>query len=107
MPTQLAEKLYEISLEEGLDPELAYEVVCSGLGVLPPPEGISNAPEQPTVDKYLPSWMFPPLPADEVLRERTLRFSFRRVRRLIEEHGDTDAALRAFAEEPDVGPVGY
>ena len=44
----------------------------------------------------------------EQLRERMLRYSFRRLRALLEQHtGDAAAAFRAFAREPDVGPVGY
>ena len=107
MPPELAEMLYEIAREEGLDPALAYELVRSGLGVSPPPDGVDNAPSQPTTDKYIPEWLLPPVPTDQVLRERMLRLSFRRLRALLEEHDDVEAALRAFAREPDVGHFGY
>lgn len=107
MPMDLAEKLYVISGEEGLDPELAFELVRSGLGVCPPEEGISNAPSEPTAEKYLPEWMFPPIATDDLLRERTLRVSFRRLRSLLERHPEVDDAFRAFAREPDVGYPGY
>lgn len=107
MPRDLAERLYEVALEEGLDPALGFELVRCGLGVAPPPEGLSNAPQQPMVDRYLPEWMFPPVPPDELLRERMLRLSFRRLRALLEQHDDVDEAFRAFAREPDVGHFGY
>ena len=108
MSAELAEMLYEVAQEEGLDPALAYELVRSGLGVLPPPEGVENAPTFAVSDKYRPEWLEPPVDPDTMLRERTLRFSFRRLRALLEEHtGDAAAAFRAFAREPDVGPVGY
>jgi hypothetical protein len=107
MPVDLAEKLYVIAGEEGLDPELAFELVHSGLGVCPPEDGITNAPSEPTADKYLPEWMFPPVAPDDLLRERTLRMSFRRLRSLLERHPEVDDAFRAFASEPDVGYPGY
>jgi hypothetical protein len=108
MPDALAEMLYDVAREEGLDPVLAYEIVRSGMGVLPPPEGLENAPQFATSDKYRPEWLESPVDPDTLLRERTLRFSFRRVRGLLEQHtGDAAAAFRAFAREPDVGPVGY
>ncbi|HEU4457135.1 MAG TPA: hypothetical protein VFR81_28965 [Longimicrobium sp.] len=107
MSPELAEMLYDVAREEGLDPLLAYELVRSGLGVSPPPDGVANAPSQPTTDKYVPEWLYPPAPTDAVLRERMLRMSFRRVRALLEEHPEPEQALRAFAREPDVGHFGY
>lgn len=108
MSDELAEMLYDVAREEGLDPVLAYELVRSGLGVLPPADGVENAPQFATSDKYRPEWLESPVDPDTVLRERTLRFSFRRMRGLLQQHtGDAAAAFRAFAREPDVGPVGY
>ena len=107
MPRGLAELLYDIAREEGLDPGLGFELVRSGLGVCPPLDGISNAAESPSTDKYLPPWMFPPTPTDLMLRERTLHLSFRRLRALLEEHHDIEEAFRAFATDPAVGHCGY
>jgi hypothetical protein len=108
MAPELAEMLYDVARDEGLDPVLAFEVVRSGMGVLPPPDGVENAPQFATTDKYRPEWLESPVDPDTMLRERTLRFSFRRVRALLEQHtGDAAEAFRAFAREPDVGPVGY
>lgn len=107
MSYELAELLYDVAREEGLDPALGFELVRSGLGVAPPPEGVSNAPSQPETDKYVPEWLGPALPPDALLRERMLRFSFRRLLKLLEEHEDVDEALRAFAREPDVEYLGY
>lgn len=107
MPADLAELLYDIARDEGLDPALGYELVRSGLGVCPPDDGISNAPSQPTTDKYVPEWLAPPVPPDTLLRERMLRLSFRRLLSLLERHEDVDEAFRAFAREPDVGYLGY
>lgn len=107
MSHELAELLYDVALEEGLDPALGFELVRTGLGVAPPPEGLSNASAAPVMDKYLPSWMFPPEPTDHLLRERMLHISFRRLRSLLEQHPDIDEAFRRFAHEPDVGHYGY
>jgi hypothetical protein len=108
MSGELAEMLYDVAREEGLDPALAYELVRCGLGVQPPADGIENAPAFATTDKYRPEWLESPVDPDTVLRERTLRISFRRLRAVLEQHtGDAAEAFRAFAREPDVGPVGY
>jgi hypothetical protein len=107
MPLELAEMLYDIAREEGVDPGLAYELVRSGLGVIPPQEGVSNAPSQPETDKYVPEWLGPAMPPDDLLRERMLRLSFLRLRGLLRQHQEVADALRAFANEPDVGLMGY
>jgi hypothetical protein len=107
MPADLAALLYDVAREEGLDPALAFELVATGLGVAPPADGVSTASAAPTVDKYLPSWMFPAEPPDQVLRERMLRVSFRRLRGFLEDTDDVDEAFRRFAHEPDVGHFGY
>lgn len=107
VPLDLAELLYDIAWEEGLDPAVGFELVRTGLGVVPPEEGVSTAAEAPATDKYLPAWMFPATPTDQVLRERMLRFSFRRLRSFLEEEEEVDEAFRRFANEPDVGHYGY
>ncbi|HEX6925802.1 MAG TPA: hypothetical protein VF167_10230 [Longimicrobiaceae bacterium] len=107
MPRDLVELLYDIAREEGLDPGLALELVKSGLGIVPPTEGVSNESTEPSSDPYLPPWMFPPSPPDHLLRERTLHMSFRRLRSFLERYHDIDEAFRQFAAEPDVGHVGY
>lgn len=107
MPAELAELLYDVARDEGLDPALAFELVRCGLGVCPPDGGITNAPTQPTTDKYLPEWLDPAVPPDSLLRERMLRLSFRRLLALLERHEEVDDAFQAFAREPDVGYLGY
>lgn len=107
MSPELAEMMYDVAREEGLDPVLAYDLVCSGLGVAPPPEGVANAEAQPASDKYYPTWLLPATPTDDVLRERMLRFSFRRLRSLLEHGGDPAEAFVAYAREPDVGVYGF
>jgi hypothetical protein len=107
MSPELAEMMYDVARDEGVDPALAHEVVRSGLGVAPPPEGVANAAEQPASDKYYPTWLLPATPPDDVLRERMLRLSFRRLRAKLETYNDPAEALRAYAREPDVGLFGF
>jgi hypothetical protein len=107
MSLDLAELLYDVALDEGIDPAIGFDLVRTGLGVAPPPDGVSNAPADPMVDKYLPSWMFPAQPTDQILRERMLRVSFRRLRALLEEEARVEDAFSRFAKEPDVGHFGY
>jgi hypothetical protein len=108
MSMSLAEQMYDVAREEGLDPAMGYDLLRCGLGVCPPEDGVSSAPAEPSSDKYAPGWLLqPPSEPDEVLRERMLRLSFRRLRSLLEEHDDPADALRAFAREPDVGVYGY
>jgi hypothetical protein len=107
VPLDLVELLYDIAWEEGLDPAIAYELVLTGLGVAPPAEGITTTSAAPASDKYLPPWMFPATPPDQLLRERMLRVSFRRLRALLEEYEEVDEAFRRFANLPDVGHYGY
>ena len=107
MSPELAEMMYDVAREVGLDPALAHELVRSGLGVAPPPGGIANAGEQPSSDKYYPTWLLPATPTDDVLRERMLRLSFRRMRGKLEAFNDPVEAFRAYAREPDVGMYGF
>lgn len=107
VPIELAELLYDVAWEEGLDPAVGFELVRTGLGVAPPDGGVSTTSDVPATDKYLPSWMFPATPPDRLLRERMLRFSFRRLRSLLEQVDDVEEAFRRFANEPDVGHYGY
>lgn len=107
MSPELAEMLYDIARDEGLDPALGYELVRCGIGVCPPEDGVINAPTQSSSDPYMPEWLAEPLPTDHILRERMLRLSFRRLRGLLETHDSPDEAIRAFAREPDVGHYGF
>ena len=54
-----------------------------------------------------PAWMFPATPTDQLLRERMLGVSFRRLRSFLEAEEDVERAILDFANEPDVGHFGY
>ncbi len=102
-----AEAVYDLAHEEGLDPALAFELLHCRVLVLGPEEVLPTDSRDGTeLEDRPPEWIgAPPPPAAEARRERRLRGSFRRLRRLLEERGTPEEALVAFVEEPDVGRV--
>jgi hypothetical protein len=104
--TDAAELLYDIALEEGLDPAIGLELVRARLAVAPP-HGDEGPADAPATDRYLPAWIFPATPPARLEQERTMRVSFRRLRGFLESQGDVEAAFRRFAAEPDVGYHDY
>ncbi|HEX9106557.1 MAG TPA: hypothetical protein VF832_05005 [Longimicrobiales bacterium] len=101
-----AEEVYDLAEEEGLDPALALELLHCGVLVRGPREALPTEIRGDTVLQAAPpEWIAGPPPAEaEARRERRLRGSFRLLRRLLQEHGTAEAALAAYAEEPDVAP---
>ncbi len=102
-----AEAVYDIAREEGLDPALAFELLHCRVLVLGPEDVRPTESRAGTeLEERPPEWIAAPPPPEEVARrERRLRASFRRVRKLLEERGTPEEALVAFVEEPDVGRV--
>lgn len=103
---EYADRIYDVAMEEHLDPALAFEIVLDGKGVRDlapePPDNWEEAQVEAP-----PEWINEPPPAEEAERERHLRLSFRRLRSLVERSDSPDAALSAFLAEPDVGEVDY
>lgn len=105
LPWRDAETLYALSLEEGVEPAFAFELVRCGIGVARPSE--PDAPPERSVGET-PDWVAAPPPAAHAVAwERKARQSFRRLRALLETHESPEAALAAFAEEPDVEETDY
>lgn len=104
MDREMAEEVYDIAREEGLEPAFAFELVRCGVAVCEPegPEPIAT-----TSVKGRPEWLSQPVPTEEATRERRLRMSFRRLRSFLEEYETPEEALIAFAQEPDVRACGY
>ncbi|HWV58964.1 MAG TPA: hypothetical protein VNZ57_16035 [Longimicrobiales bacterium] len=102
---ELAADAYDIAVDEGVDPAFALEVVRCGIGVVE-----TESPDQeaaPTVESWPGEWIGPsPAPA-AARREKLLRTTFRRLRRLLSEHPTPESALIAFADEPDVRACEY
>lgn len=99
-----AQDVYDIAIDERLDPAYAFELVRCGVAVVR-----HEAPDDdaPVVDTGNPQWLGDTPPPPEAVLERMLRATFRRLRGLIETHGDNDAALAAFVREPDVEEASY
>lgn len=104
---EFADMVYDLAEEESVDPAFAFELVLNGIGVRdlaePNQDGwletqVEAAPEWVTREK---------LDSGDAARERHMRTTFRRLRRVFEEHATPEAALRAFAAEPDVGEIEY
>lgn len=104
---EYADQIYDIAEEEGLDPAFAFELVLMGIGVrdLAPPaedEWVETQVGAP------PTWVTEPDRSPESAeRERHMRNTFRRLRRMLEEHPAPRSALEAFAREPDVAEIQY
>lgn len=106
-----AEMIYDIAVEEGLDPVFAFELVASGVAVCDAPQGDGDAVQE-TIVEATPEWISPtgvsePVATEDVVRERRLRVSFRRLRGELERWPTAEEAIAAFANEPDVGDCGY
>jgi hypothetical protein len=104
---EYADQIYDIAEEEGLDPAFAFELVLNEIGVreLAPPnedQWLETQVEAP------PTWVAEPEQKPESAeRERHMRNTFRRLRRMLEEHSEPRSALEAFARAPDVAEIRY
>lgn len=105
-----AEDIYRVAREEGLEPAFAFELVRCGVAVRGPDDAVPTEIKGDTAlaQGSVPEWVAgPPSDEEEARRERRLRTSFRRLRRLLTEHPEPEDALVAFLEEPDVHADGY
>ncbi len=98
-----AERVYDVAREEGIEPAYVFELVNCGVGVEPG----STADDAPSLQPAPPRWIEQAPPPDEAARERRLRTSARRLKSLMESCAGPAAALRSFAEAPDVDEAGY
>ena len=103
MDRELAEEVYDVAREEGVEPAFAFELVRCGVAVCGPEE----PPAAESIVTGRPAWLEPAIPSAEATRERRLRNSFRRLRSLLERHETPEEALIEFAREPDVQECDY
>ena len=103
---EYADLIYDVALEEHVDPAVALELVLAGVGVR---ELGGTAPEhwEETQVEAPPQWIGQPPSQEQALREKHMRLTFRRLRSMVEEHGALGPALHAFMRAPDVGDVEY
>ncbi|MGQ0563435.1 MAG: hypothetical protein ACT443_16380 [Gemmatimonadota bacterium] len=105
---EYADLIYDVAEEEDIDPAVAFEVVLAGVGVRELGEPPGDNWEETQVEA-VPEWIEPPR-AEEIShaeRERHMRMTFRRLRRLLQEEPSIADGLRAFVAAPDVGDVEY
>ncbi|HEX2165771.1 MAG TPA: hypothetical protein VHG09_00915 [Longimicrobiales bacterium] len=101
---EYAEEIYALAEEEDLEPVYAFHLVNAGIGVRE-----LESPEQDmeeTVQQAPPDWVAEDaVKLEDVVLERRLRASFRRLRSHLEECAKPPDAIREFLAEPDVGAV--
>ncbi len=99
-----AERIYEIAIEEGVEPAFAFELVRCGVGIVEASGGEADAPSLQTTP---PAWVSERPDPDEAPREWRLRTSVRRLAALLNDGRAPAEALREFAASPDIDAVAY
>jgi hypothetical protein len=100
----VAERAYDLAMEERLPPAYGLAVTAAGVSVQPLD---SPRPEVGTTASGEPAWVDTPPAAGEADIERRLRQTFRRVRSHLEEAPTPREAFSAFAREPDLESFDY
>lgn len=103
---EYADRIFDLAVEEHLDPAVAFDVVLARLGVRELAEAQPDNWAETQVGAPT-AWIEPATPPAEADRERQMRLTFRRLRSLVDQHGSTENALATFKREPDVGTVEY
>ena len=103
---ELFEQAHELANEEGLAPAYALALVASNVGVEELIAPISGDDE--SIQQTPPEWVATgDVSREAIKRERLLRAAFRRFRAHLERTISVEEAVKAFLDEPDVGPVVY
>jgi hypothetical protein len=101
---EYAEQIYALAEEEDLEPVHAFQLVRSGIGVRELEEPEQDMDE--AVQQAPPEWVAEDaVELANVILERRLRQSFRRLRSHLEESASPTEAITEFLREPDVGAV--
>jgi soluble lytic murein transglycosylase-like protein len=106
IPAGLAASIYDVSLAEGLDPELAFRLVEAESAFRRLAVSSAGAVGYTQIKPSTAYWLDPPITPDQLFETETnLRLGFRYLGMLLEEHGqDTRLALLAYNRGP--GRVG-
>lgn len=100
----IAERAYDLALEERLPPAFGIAVTAAGVSVQPLD---SPRPEVGTTASGEPDWVETPPPPGQADVERRLRQTFRRVRSHLEATPGPRDAFAGFAREPDLESFDY
>ena len=104
---EFADMVYDLAEEEGVDPAFAFELVLNGIGVRDLGEPNDDGWLETQVEAA-PDWVTREQPpSGDAARERHMRTTFRRLRRMFEKHGSPKGALEALAREPDIAEIEY
>ncbi|HSJ30437.1 MAG TPA: hypothetical protein VK933_03325 [Longimicrobiales bacterium] len=102
---ELAEQIYALAEEEELEPVYAFNLVRSQIGVQELEEPEQDMTEE-AVQQAPPDWVAEDaVELEDVVLERRLRASFRRLRSHLEESASPTEAVTAFLKDADVGRV--
>jgi hypothetical protein len=100
----LAERAYDLAMEERLPPAYGMAITAAGVSVQPLE---SPRPDVGEMNPGEPAWVdTPPAPGEADL-ERRLRQTFRRLRSFVDDAPSPHAAFTAFAREPDLESYDY
>lgn len=100
---EYAEQVYALAEEEELEPVYALHLVRSGIGVRELEEPEQDMAEE-AVQQAPPDWVAEDaVELDDVVLERRLRASFRRLRAHLEESASPREAITEFLRGPDIG----
>lgn len=100
----VAERAYDLAVEEQLPPAYAIALAAAGVSVQPLE---SARPDVGATEPSEPEWVDRPPAPVQADQERRMRQTFRRVRSLLAESDSPRAALTAFAAEPDIEAFDY
>ncbi|HSJ07005.1 MAG TPA: hypothetical protein VK936_09890 [Longimicrobiales bacterium] len=102
---EYAEQVYALAGEEELEPIYAFLLVRCGIGVRELEEPAQDG-EDEAAQKTPPGWVKPDsVELDDIVLERRLRASFRRLRGHLTSSPSAGAAVAAFLAEPDVDAI--
>jgi hypothetical protein len=100
----LAERAYDLAMEEKLPPAYGMAITAAGVSVQPLE---SPRPDVGETSSGEPSWVDTPPAPDEADLERRLRQTFRRLRSFVDAAPSPQSAFSAFAREPDLERYDY
>lgn len=105
LPREYAEQVYALAEEEELEPVFGFLLVRCGIGVRelesPDPDADEEASQQTP-----PGWIrSDSVELDDIMLERRLRASFRRLRTHLADATGPAAGVAAFLAEDDIGPT--